>query len=168
MFNLVRPVTAADITEFVEWRYGPPYDIYNLSQPLAEAVEYFLSPGIGCQVLETDEGLAGYCTFGEDARVPGGDYSIPALDIGAALKPTLTGRGYGTRFVAAIVDFVMRSSDAMRIRVSIAATNPRAIRVWIANGLAETQRFHTQREVLGTTEFVILERDLAAEASEGA
>jgi RimJ/RimL family protein N-acetyltransferase len=168
VFVSVRPVTAADVAEFVEWRYESPFDAYDLTQSATEAVGYFLSPAVQCHVLETDGGLAGYCTFGEDARVPGGDYAVAALDIGAALRPDLTGHGHGTRFVAAILGFAAARFGRVRARVSIASTNVRALRVWKANGFAETQRFDTQREVLGTTEFVVLERVLAATGEDGA
>ncbi len=162
MFTLVRPAAPADVAEFVGWQYEPPYDVYNLTQSLDEAVEYFTSTATQCHVVEAEDGLAGYCTFGQDARVPGGDYSKPGLDIGTALKPALTGRGYGTDFVATIVAFAVGAFEPQTLRVSIAATNQRAVKVWIANGFIETQRFHTSQSVLGTTEFLVFERDPVA------
>ena len=160
MFTDLRPATAADVAAFAGWRYEPPFDVYDLTEPLDELTGYFLSPEVRCHAIETAEGLAGYCTFGQDARVPGGDYSAPALDIGAALMPSLTGRGHGARFVATILGFAAAAFEPEAVRVSIAAANAPALRVWTANGLTETQRFHTDRPILGTTEFVILERHL--------
>jgi GNAT superfamily N-acetyltransferase len=160
MFTQIRPVTAADVAAFAGWRYEPPFDVYDLTEPVAELTGYFLSPEVGCHAIETAKGLAGYCTFGEDARVPGGDYSAPALDIGGALMPSLTGLGHGRGFVTAILEFAAAAFEPQTVRVSIAAANTPALRVWTANGLTETQRFHTDRPILGTTEFVVLERDL--------
>ena len=161
MFTSVRPATAADVIEFAAWRYEPPYDVYDLTEPVDEAVAYFTSPSTGCHVVHTADGLAGYCTFGEDARVPGGDYASPAIDIGAALAPSLTGKGHGSAFVAAILAFAAEEHGPVTARVTIAAENGRAIRVWEENGFTEVARFRSEREVLGTREFVILERSLA-------
>ena len=162
VFTVVRPATAADVAEFVEWRYEPPYDVYDLTDPLDEAIPYFTAPATRCHVVETGDGIAGYCTFGADARVPGGDYSITALDIGAALRPDLTGRGNGRAFVATIVAFANRAFDPDRLRVSIADENDRAKRAWAGNGFVETQRFTAEREILGSRDFVIMEQPVVA------
>ena len=154
----IRPVAAADIREFIEWRYPPPYDVYDHSGPYEEARAYFLLPSTACHAIDRDGALAGYCTFGEDARVPGGDYSAAALDLGMALRPDLTGGGLGREFVAAVVAFAEKASALPALRVSIAAANARALSVWSANGFAETQRFTADTEVLGSTRFVVLER----------
>ena len=37
--------------------------------------------------------LIGFCCFGPDARVTGFAYDEDSLDIGAGLRPDLTGRG---------------------------------------------------------------------------
>ncbi len=160
MFIGARPVNADDVAEFVGWRYEAPYDAYNLTRPLVEVLDYFLGPTTKCHGILTDAGLGGYCTFGEDARVPGGDYQAAAVDIGAALKPELVGRGYGTEFVAAIIECAILTFDPSMLRVSISASNPRAMKVWMSNGFNETQRFHAREEMLGTKEFVIFERSL--------
>ena len=52
--------------------------------------------------------LVGYCCYGLDAQVPGGEYLInmPAvLDIGVGMKPNLTGAGRGHDFVSAILEY---------------------------------------------------------------
>lgn len=55
MFTSVRSVTADDIAEFVAWRYESPFDVYNLTEPLVEAAEYFRSPAIQCHVVTATE-----------------------------------------------------------------------------------------------------------------
>jgi len=160
MFISARPVTADDVAEFVEWRYPPPYDDYAITRPLSEVLDYFLGSGTRCHAILSAAGLAGYCTFGDDARVPGGDYGVPALDIGAALKPELVGQGHGRAFVAAIIDCAIAAFDPPVLRVSISGANARAMKVWSSNGFTETQRFEAEFGVLGTNEFVIFERSL--------
>ena len=160
MFIGARPVNAKDVAEFVGWRYESPYDAYDLTRPLVEVLDYFLGPTTKCHGILTDAGLGGYCTFGEDARVPGGDYRAAAVDIGAALKPELVGRGYGAEFVAAVIACAILTFDPSRLRVSISASNLRAMKVWMSNGFSVTQRFQAREEMLGTREFVVLERSL--------
>lgn len=153
----IRPVTEVDVRDFATWRHAAPYDIYNISQPVEEAVEYFLRPSTGCHVIEADEELAGFITFGSDAQVPGGDYTMPATDIGLGIRPDLTGRGLGGGFVAAVVDFAEEAFDTDVVRVTIASKNVRARKVWGGRGFTETQRFQSPETVMGSDEFVVLE-----------
>jgi GNAT superfamily N-acetyltransferase len=162
MPTTIRPVRPEDIAEFLGWHYEPPYDVYDLDLSPAAAVGYFMDPAIHCHVILVDGVTTGYCTFGADARVPGGDYTAPALDIGMAIKPDATGRGLGRQFVADVVGFAVETFTPERLRVSIAGANPRAMRVWAANGFVETGRFATPREVLGSREFVMMERPARA------
>ncbi len=151
----IRVATAADVHELAGWRHEAPYDVYNITQPVEKAVEYFLRPSTNCHVILREGELAGFLTYGSDAQVPGGDYSTPARDIGLGVKPSLTGRGLGQSFVGAVVDFARDGTE--RLRVTIATGNPRAVRVWSAAGLTETQRFASPETVMGSNEFVVLE-----------
>lgn len=152
----VRPATRSDVEEFTTWRNDPPYDVYDVTGPVERAVEYFLRPATGCHVIELGPNLAAFFTFGADARVPGGDYSRPALDIGLGVRPSLTGRGLGGGFVAAVVAYA-RERTADPLRVTIATANQRALTVWARAGFVETQRFRAEETVLGSDEFVVLE-----------
>ncbi|MBT8203538.1 MAG: GNAT family N-acetyltransferase [Acidimicrobiia bacterium] len=152
----LRAVTRADIEEFASWRSDPPYDVYDITDPIEQAVDYFLRPQTGCHVIELGPNLAAFFTFGADARVPGGDYSKPALDIGLGVRPSLTGRGLGGGFVGAVVAFA-RGQTVDPLRVTIATANQRAITVWRRAGFVETQRFQAAETVLGSDEFVVLE-----------
>lgn len=152
----IRPVTEPDIREFITWRYDPPYDGYNITDDPDEAVAYFLSPGVECHVLVDSDELIGFCTFGADAQVPGGDYFENRLDIGLGIRPDLTGRGNGSTYVAAVVDLALEEHTGLR--VTIAEQNARAIRVWEANGFQRVQRFESPSEVMGTKRFATFHR----------
>ncbi|MEA3501915.1 MAG: hypothetical protein U9R47_04010, partial [Actinomycetota bacterium] len=78
----LRPATDNDVREFAAWRYEPPFDVYNIAMSLDEAVAYFLEPDIRCYTIIENSEVVGYCTLGQDARVPGGDYDEAGLDIG--------------------------------------------------------------------------------------
>ena len=153
---LIRPVTGADIRDFALWRHEAPYDVYDITHPVDEAVEYFLRPSTGCHVIEAGGELAGFITFGADARVPGGGYSDVALDIGLGIKPELTGRGHGGAYVEAVVAFARDTFSVTPLRVTIAAGNERAVRVWSGRGFKETQRFGSPETVMGSDQFVVL------------
>ena len=89
----LRPATDRDVREFVAWRYEPPYDVYTMAMDPGEAVEYFLGADIHCHTLVDGAEVVGFCTFGRDAQVPGGDYTVDALDVGLGVKPSRTGSG---------------------------------------------------------------------------
>jgi len=152
----LRPATDRDVREFVAWRYEPPYDAYNITQDPREAVEYFLGADVDCHALVDGADVVGYCTFGRDAQVPGGDYTVDALDIGLGVEPSRTGSGDGHLFVTAVVGHAVAGLEPRLLRVTIAAGNERARRVWANAGFTEVSRFLTDRELMGSSEFAIL------------
>jgi len=158
----VRPVTEGDIRAFSAWRHEPPYNVYDITGHTGEeSIEYFLSPEVNCQVLvDADETLFGFITFGEDARVPGGDYSAPGLDIGLGIRPDATGRGNGSSFIATVVEFATDVLEAKTLRVTVAEWNTRALRVWEGADFGRSQRFETlpNLQTLGAGAFIVLDR----------
>lgn len=121
------------------WRYPPPYDLYNVDgEPLALA--HLLSTADYYCLREGTE-LVGFCCFGAEARVPGGDYSTPAVDLGLGVRPDLTGRGQGRSYLAAVTGFAERTFEPPALRLTVAAFNARAIRLYHNAGFREVQRF---------------------------
>jgi ribosomal-protein-alanine N-acetyltransferase len=138
------PLDEISAREIARWRYDPPYDLYNLGNEEA-AVQYALEPKNRFYTLRDADGdLVGFCSFGEDGQVPGGDYSLEALDIGMGIRPDLTGMGRGAEYVAAVLDFARDAFVPRRFRVTIAGFNQRAQRVWQANGFYPVQTFNHQ------------------------
>jgi len=153
---IFRPMDEANARSITHWRYDSPYDIYNLGDT-DEAIQYAIDPQNAFHSM-TDEAddLIGFCSFGSDGQVPGGDYSAEALDIGMGIRPDLTGQGRGSDCVAAVLDFARCEFKATHLRVTIAAFNQRAMRVWEQNGF---QRVQTFRKEGSDREFIILTRD---------
>jgi len=149
------PVDQAAIREFLEWRYEPPYDIYDLNPDEAqEIVRYLMDPEVNCYGVRDEAGsLVAYCTFGPDGQVPGGDYGAEGLDIGLGVRPDLTGQGQGLMYVNAVIAFARRT---LALRVTIAEFNLRAQRVWEKAGFEQVQRFGRRPDGMG---FVVLEMD---------
>jgi len=152
-----RPMDEASARQILAWRYEPPYDTYNANADKAEEfVQVLLDPANAYQAItdECDE-LVGYCCFGADARVPGGDYDADTLDVGLGMRPDLTGQGRGSDFFTAIVDFAQRAFAPQVLRVTVAAFNQRAIRVYEKAGFERTREFQRSGDGM---EFVILVR----------
>jgi ribosomal-protein-alanine N-acetyltransferase len=154
----IRPMDEVNARAIASWRYDAPYDVYNLKPDEIEAnVKYFIDPQNACYSIIGEQGdLIGYCSFGRDAQVPGGDYSQEALDIGIGIRPDLTGQGNGTRYAEAVLDFAHRTYSPGWFRVTIAAFNQRAQRVWQKLNLRVVQRFLRERD---GAPFLILMRE---------
>ncbi len=134
-----RPMTEADARLVSSWSYEPPYDLYD-GDP--EAVEPLLDPANRYHVALDETGeIIGFCCFGPDARVPGGNYPEDALDVGGGLRPDLTGGGRGVEFLRAILRLGRRTVPGSPLRATIAAFNERALRAAEAAGFERSRGF---------------------------
>jgi len=143
--------------EFLKWKYESPYEVYNYSpERFEEDLRYHSDPANNLYSMYLDDELAGYCSYGPDAQVPGGDYSEEALDIGMMIKPELTGQGHGSDYANIVIQYGISKFRPKRLRVTILATNLRAIRVWEKNGFHKTGSFGRESDQVA---FVILTKD---------
>jgi len=154
-----RPAEKKHAREFVNWQYEPPYDVYNCPpEEIGDAVQYNidLKNNVYTMFNESDI-LIGYCSYGKDAQVPGGDYNEEALDIGLMIKPDLTGQGMGAAFAKEVIRYGIAKYAPKKLRVTIAAFNKRAMRVWEKNGFQQTQNFKRSKDEM---EFVVMTKDM--------
>ncbi|WP_414527837.1 GNAT family N-acetyltransferase [Nodularia chucula] len=154
----IKYLDEANVREISGWNYDAPYDYYNLNpDEIEQNTHYFLNPQNNFYgIFEESRKFIGYCSFGEDGQVPGGDYSTPALDIGMGICPNLTGQGRGCYYVAAVLDFAQQMFDPPIVRVTIAAFNQRALQVWYRVGFHTVDNFEHQYQGVP---FVILVRE---------
>ena len=156
MVYSIHPIIPENALEIITWRYDPPFDLYNLSQE--DLTGLLLPENRYHVVLNEKDDLIGYCCFGKDAQVPGGDY-IPGepvvLDIGVGLHPDYTGRGLGKDFVSAVLAFAARTYSPKIYRATVAAFNKRSLKVFRSLGFRIT---HTFIRDLIDLEFIQLER----------
>lgn len=152
------PMDEESARAIVTWCYEAPYDIYNLNTGNADqVVSCFVDPVNAYHAIVDGEGrLVGYCCFGPDAQVPGGDYDKPALDVGLGVHPDLTGLGLGGAFVDAVLCFARQELAPSEFRVTVAEFNERAQRVWKKAHFRSEQRF---KRVPDGAPFVILTRE---------
>ena len=137
------PMDEASARSIVTWQYEPPYSFYNVEPDYAgESVAGFLDPAWAYfSIRDQNSELVGFCCFGEDARVPGGDYGEPALDVGWGMRPDLTGQGRGATFVRAILEFGKRAYAPEQVRTTVAEFNVRSRRTCERAGFVHRQWF---------------------------
>lgn len=154
----ISPLTEENARQIIHWRYQPPYDLYD---PSENDLVGFLNPEYRYhQVLNDDMNLVGYCCFGLDARVPGGDYDIgePAvLDVGFGMHPDLVGQGRGAGFLMAILNYGQEHFAPERFRATIASFNQRSLKTFQGQGFQITGRF--KRELV-ELDFYQLEKQI--------
>ena len=153
------PADKKSAREFVQWKYPPPYDVYdNPVEQVGDSVLYNIDPANNVYAMfDQGDDLIGYCSYGPDGQVPGGDYSEEALDIGLMIKPELTGQGMGSKFAGEIIRNGTNKYDPKKLRVTIAAFNKRAIRTWEKNGFQHIQTFKRNNDGM---EFVIMTKEI--------
>lgn len=156
----VTPITREFAREILSWRYAPPYDSYDLvstPETLEDDIGYFLaSENRFHQIMHDGVPIAGF-SMGADGQVPGGDYGADALDLGLGVRPDYTGRGLGGEIVRTVIDYAIESDAPRALRVTIAAFNTRAQRVWMREGFTEVSRFNADGS---DTPFIIFIRTL--------
>src|SRR5262245_28197527 len=122
----VQPLLPADADIIARWRYAGAYAFYD--GPIgreSESARYMLDPVNRFHAVRGPSGLVGFCSFGIDARVPGGAYDDDALDVGAGMDPALVGGGLGRSFLDAVVEYAEVQLGALRLRATIASWNER-------------------------------------------
>ena len=138
----VRPsLTDAEARVVSGWQYVGQYWIYD-GDP--RGVDRLLDPRNRYHAVSDDEQeeLIGFCCFGPDARVPGFAYDEDALDVGAGLKPDLTGRGLGGRLAETTLAFAAAEFSPTRYRVTVARFNQRALTMARRYGFHVQASFH--------------------------
>ena len=128
----------------MNWRYPPPYDFYDPPDDVHpdDFVASLLDPFYRFHAVLDEHGtFTGFCSYGEDGQVPGGDYPPNALDIGLGMKPALTGRGLGRGFFESILSFAEQRFHPGRHRLTVANFNRRAIRLYDSFGFLKTDEF---------------------------
>lgn len=136
------------------WQYEPPYDIYNASGTTEVEVQSLVNPHHAYYaIVDEQNDLIAFCCFGQEAQVPGGDYRAAALDVGSGLRPDLTGQGLGLAIVNACLTFACTQFAPSALRVTVAAFNLRALKVWRKAGFEAVRSFQSRA---ANREFVIL------------
>jgi RimJ/RimL family protein N-acetyltransferase len=147
-----RSITREDAEHIATWRYADEYSLYDAS---VDDIGELLDPDNAYLAVDDEDGtLVAYGCFGCDARVPGGDYTEEAIDIGVGMRPDLTGHGRGRAFIELMLQEAERRFGEQPLRVTVASFNERSMHLMRKVGFQETAMF---RNPAGR-EFVILVR----------
>jgi ribosomal-protein-alanine N-acetyltransferase len=131
----IRPMTAADAQAIAAWRYPEPYSFYDADADPADLAELLDPSEWGRRYFAVDDvagELSGLFVF----KLSGG-----VAEIGLGLRPDLTGRGLGLRFVEAGIDYAATVLGANGFALAVAAFNRRAITVYERAGFRVTRRY---------------------------
>ncbi len=117
------------------WRYEGIYSFYDHN---GQAPDSYLD-GTHFACMDEYENLIGYFCFGEDARIPTVEqnvYEDGFMDVGLGLKPELCGKGLGSSFLKLGLDYAREHLGCKRFRLSVAAFNERAVKVYRKAGFS--------------------------------
>lgn len=139
---IFKEMSEKDAREIAAWKYDPPYDFYDVAKG-PEDLEELLNPDKRRDYYSatSDGELVGYFCFGAEATVPGGDYSGDAVDVGLGMRPDLTGKGLGQKFLEAGLAFAEARFSPTRFRLSVADFNERAIKAYERAGFEKAGSF---------------------------
>lgn len=133
-----RPLRWSEALAVADWRYPPPYELYDLGR-----ASLLMSVSLH-QVLAPLRLLGFYAVQHEQDRLAG-VFSFrrlgPAVELGLALRPDLTGRKLGLEFVEAGMEFARGRFAPVAFRLDVAIFNLRAIRVYQRAGFVPGRRF---------------------------
>ena len=154
-----KPMTNESARSILGWRYGEPYELYNADPAnLIDDLAALTDPAYRYFSIHDAGGdLIGFCCFGEDAQVRGGDYAAPALDVGAGMRPDLTGRGEGAALIRAVLDWGRQTFGPTVFRCTVAAFNKRAQKACRKAGFRKSASFRRPND---NQQFVILTRTI--------
>ena len=151
---ITQPISQQDAHEIATWQYETPYSIYSLSK---KDIPVLLNADNRYFRVQDESGqLMGYCCFGEEAKVPGGEYidSEPhVIDVGLGMHPKIVGKGLGKAFVVAILRFATEQFKPKRFRVSIAEFNKRSQITFSRLGFMKTYNFNREGDGMRFVQF---------------
>lgn len=128
-------MTLEEAHEVYSWRYEGAYSFYDMSHN-PEDFDEMVSPESRERfyaAFDASGALSGFFSFIDE-----GDSE---LTIGLGLRPDLTGRGLGERFVRSGLEFGRHRLGARRFRLSVVTFNRRAIRVYERAGFRAGEKF---------------------------
>lgn len=136
------PMILEHVKEIAKWQYDGSYAVYNAPQREAPL------DGMAFVWLDSDGRIAGHFSLGQDGRIPTAEnfeYTSDHLDIGLGLRPDLCGKGLGSSFVSMCMEYGRRAYGQNKFRLSVAAFNQRAVKVYKEVGFSVTgQVTHAQ------------------------
>jgi ribosomal-protein-alanine N-acetyltransferase len=131
----LRPMTQDEAETIAAWRYEPPFDFYDASndtEDLEELLDREVRGDRFFSVTDEDGALVGFFSFtGEDG----------VLTIGLGMRPDLTGRGLGRRFLQAGLEHARAAFAPASFLLHVASFNVRAVRLYESAGFRKLRTY---------------------------
>ncbi|WP_026021578.1 GNAT family N-acetyltransferase [Paenibacillus senegalensis] len=134
----LRPMSERHAKQICEWKYPPPYDLYNWEHweaMLAKQYE-FADEAVRkeqyCAVVDQENTLCGFAQF-----FP----LVGVTRLGLGMHPDYAGKGNGVPFVRAIVAEALRRTPAHVIDLEVLVWNDRARIVYERCGFQITDQY---------------------------
>lgn len=140
----IRPFTPEEARLAANWRYEPPFDIYNGDPDDAEMFLERTEEGYGYYAVvdeDKDQEFIGYCCFGPEARVKGQAGEPGSLDIGGGIRPDLLSQGIATALFPSILQFGTKTFHPKQFRTAVASSNERSTRLCRSAGFEVLRKF---------------------------
>lgn len=116
-----------DTNEFLTWSYEGIYSFYdnNIQQEKVDSIINATNSDRAFSVINEEGDLVGNCEFFNVS-----DDEEEVLGIGIQMKPSFTGKGYGTEFFKAIIEQGRDRLHYNYLELAVVDFNKRAIRVY--------------------------------------
>lgn len=143
MHFAIKEMNEKHAKEISTWTYNEPYTIYDGDE--SEEFTKEITDGSYFSVVDENGDLVGYYCYGESAQVPAGKlygvYIEGMLDVGLGMRPDLCGKGNGYDFFVNGLKFAQSKYSSMKFRLTVAAFNERAIKLYEKIGFVKTDTF---------------------------
>ncbi|TFJ91395.1 GNAT family N-acetyltransferase [Lentibacillus salicampi] len=118
-----------------EWHYDGDYAFYDMEEDEEDLAEFIDPVQRGNHVFAVvkNKEMIGFFAFHKKPDA--------IVDIGLGMRPDLTGKGSGTDFVHAGLDFAIERFNPEKITLSVAGFNRRAINVYKKVGFESAGTF---------------------------
>ena len=129
----ISPMTQKHAYEISKWKYDDIYSFYNRPDTARPTTDGDTTIDNFFVVYDNNQTLIGHFHFGPDGQIPTieeFDYSCDYLDIGLGMRPELCGKGFGAQFTELGIAFAKEHYGAKKFRLSVAAFNERAQKVY--------------------------------------
>lgn len=158
MKYVIKPMEEKDSKEICKWVYQSKYSVYNIKED-DENVSEFLN-GEYYSAFDEEDQLVGFFCYGRSAQVPAGrTYGIykdgSYIDIGLGMRPDLCGQGRGYAFMLEGMKFAAELFSKRKFRLTVAAFNQRAIKLYLKIGFYPVFSFPTNGGS-GNIQFIVM------------
>lgn len=129
-----RVPTKSDVEDILTWKFEGIYSFYDndIDVNKMEWIKSIVDSDNDFAIYDEHNRLIGNCGF---------EYIDEFFCVGVQMRPDITGQGFGTEFVKAIVEFGKQKYNLEYIDLTVAKFNKRAIRVYEKLGFKVVEEF---------------------------